>query len=302
MAWEQAVVPFQLRSIQPDLYHSPNYILPVALSCPSVVTIHDLAFLDPSVHRLRSHLYLTALTALAVRKATRIVCVSEYTRRELEAHYPHAAGRVRVVGEGVNERFKPPTEQEAAAFRARLGFEDPYLLFVGSLEPRKNLPRLIRAYEGAIAATGAGHQLVIAGGAGWRNGPLREALRHSTLRNRIHVLGYLSEAELPAAYAGAEVFLYPSLREGFGLPPLEAMACGTPVLTSNVSAIPEVVGDAALTVDPNDLGALTDGLSRLLTDVELRKQLRDRGMQRAAEFRWDRVAAQMVQVYEEAIA
>lgn len=301
-AWEQAVVPLQLRLVRPDVYHSPNYILPLAVRCPTVVTVHDLAFLDASVHRMRSHLYLTALTELALRKASRIICPSRYTRDQLEARYPHTLGRVRVVGEAVNLRFRPADAEALAALRRWIAVDDPYVLFVGTLEPRKNLPRLIQAFDLAVAETGAPHHLVIAGGSGWRQGPTFRALRDARARERIHLVGYIPDQMLPAAYSGADAFAYPSLSEGFGLPPLEAMACGCPVLTSNTSAIPEVVGDAALMADPTDVSSVARGLSVLMTDASVRKDLSARGRARAAKFSWDEVARQVVDVYREAVA
>ena len=300
--WEQAIVPLQLRHVKPDLYHSPNYILPLAVKCPTVVTIHDLAFRDASVHRLRSHLYLTVLTELALRKATLIICPSHYTGHEVETTYPHTRGRVRVVGEAVSDRFRPAGPEAIASARQWLSVDEPYVLFVGTIEPRKNLARLIRAFERAVFETGAPHHLVIAGGSGWRQAAALAALQASHVRDRIHMAGYIPDELLAGAYSGADVFAYPSLSEGFGLPPLEAMACGCPVITSNTSAIPEVVGDAAVTVDPRNEGSLTEGLSLLMTSHAMRRDLSVRGTARAASFRWDQVARQVIDVYREAVA
>ena len=144
--WEQTVVPAEVARLRPDVYHSPNYILPVAVRCPTVVTIHDLFFLDAALHRLRSHLYLSVLATQAIRRATRIICVSAYTRECLLERFPEAGSRVRVVGEGVDQRFRPPRKDEVAHAREAIGIERPYVLFVGTVEPRKNLPRLIRAF------------------------------------------------------------------------------------------------------------------------------------------------------------
>jgi glycosyltransferase involved in cell wall biosynthesis len=300
--WEQAVVPFEVARLRPDVYHSPNYILPVAIGCPTVVTIHDLFYLDSSIHRLRSHLYLTALANRAIRSATRVICVSKYTRDRLLERFPGASGRVRVIGEGVDPRFRPQGSRTMADFRERLDLDQPYVLFVGTIEPRKNLSRLIRAFETAVTKTGAPHHLVVAGARGWKDGPIRKAFEISGVRDRIHMVGYLSDADLPAAYGGADVFAYPSLAEGFGLPALEAMACGTAVLTSNNSAIPEVVGDSAVLVDPLNERDIADGLERLLCDPRERQSRSESGLRRAAGYRWDRVAEQTMAVYAEAIA
>jgi glycosyltransferase involved in cell wall biosynthesis len=298
--WEQTVVPLDVRRRRPDVYHSPNYILPAALRCPSVVTVHDLAFFDRSVHRLRSHLYLSALATFAIRRATRIICVSEYTARQLAARFPGATERVRVIGEGVHPRFRPQSSEAIQRFRRRFGLVDPYVLFVGTIEPRKNLPRLIEAFSAAVSGHAFPHRLLIAGGSGWMNGPVREAYNNSPVRDRIYFTGYLPDDELPAAYAGADIFAYPSLHEGYGLPPLEAMACATAVLTSDVTSMPEVVGDAAMMVDPTDTRAIADGLSSLLRSRSLRDELTDAGRARASAFSWGDVARKTIDVYREA--
>ncbi len=298
--WEQCVVPVQVGRMAPDVYHSPNYILPLAIRCPSIVTVHDMAFLDRSLHRLRSHLYLSLLTLLALRKAKRVVCVSGYTRDRLVERFPWTASKARVIGEGISSRFAPQAAPEVASFRARHGIERPYVLFVGTIEPRKNLPRLLRAFERVVLEEGVPHELVVAGGNGWKNDEVWATWNGSRVRERLRFAGYLDERELPAAYSGADVFAYPSLHEGFGLPPLEAMACGTPVLTSNTTALAEVAGTAAATVDPGDERALADELGRLLTDGDRRRVLADQGLDYTRRFRWDRVADEMMALYREA--
>jgi len=284
--WEQAVVPGAIARLRPDVYHSPNYILPLRLRCPTVVTVHDLAFMDRSVHRLRSHLYLTVLTTLALRRATRIICVSRFTRDRLIERFPETEARVRVVSEGVGPAFVPQQTDVVERFRRRYGVTDPYVLFVGMIEPRKNLARLIHGFGQAIGRAGTSHRLLIAGGSGWRNADVRAAYEASPVRERIHFLGYLPEEDLPAAYSGADVFAYPSFYEGFGLPLVEAMACGTAVLTSAVASIPEVVADAALTVDPRDQVEITAALVSLLSKRALRDRLAEAGLRRAGRFSW----------------
>jgi glycosyltransferase involved in cell wall biosynthesis len=298
--WEQVVVPWDVARMRPDVYHSPNYILPLAVHCPTVVTIHDLAFLDASVHRLRSHLYLSALSRIAVHKANRVICVSAYTRDQLVRHYPRAAGRTRVIGEGVAPRFRPQPRAAVDRFLERYGLRRPYVLFLGTIEPRKNLPRLIAAFEQAVRMTGTPHHLLIGGASGWKTSPVARAYEDSPLRDRIHLLGYLADQDLPAALTGADVFAYPSLQEGFGLPPLEAMACGSAVLTSTTTSLPEVVGEAALKVDPHDECAMAEGLALLLMSRAEREHLAAAGRERADEFRWDKVAEQTLAVYREA--
>ncbi len=297
--WEQTVVPFEVARLRPDVYHSPNYILPLGVRCPTVVTVHDMAFRDASLHRMRSHLYIQTLTALAARKADRIICVSRHTFDQFVEHCPHAAARARLVTEGVNPSFAPTGAEIVERFRQHHAVPERYVLFVGTFEPRKNLARLVQAFDRAIDKTDAPDHLVLVGGTGWKNDDLFAAVARSPRRDRIHVLGYLDDRDLAAAYSGCTVFAYPSISEGFGLPPLEAMACGAPVLTSDTTSLPETVGDAAVTVDPHDVDAIAGGLAQLLDDIGLREQLIAAGLERAAGFSWDSVAQRTLDIYRE---
>jgi len=298
-AWEQIVVPLELTRLRPDVYHSPNYIVPLALRCPVVVTVHDTFFLDRRWQRLKSHLYLSALTAVAVKKADRIICVSQHTFDAFTEHFPQARSRARLVGEGISSGLEPSDEPAVERFRTAHGLPDRYILFVGTVEPRKNLARLIAAYEETIRLTGAPDHLVLCGGTGWKNADVFERIEGSRLRARIHVLGYVAEEDLAAAYTGCSLFVYPSLAEGFGLPPLEAMACGAPVVTSNTTSLPETVGDAARLVDPLDIGSISDGVVEILSDEIVRKSYIEAGFARAAEMSWDAVASRTMAVYKD---
>lgn len=300
--WEQALVPFDVARLRPEVYHSPNYIVPLAIRCPTVVTVHDLAFFDRSSHRLRSRMYLGALTTIAVKRARRIICVSEFTRDGLVKRFPQVEERVRVVGEGVADSFRPQAAGVVDAFRTRHQLERPYVLFVGTIEPRKNLARLIRAFGAAVAESGVEHDLLIAGSRGWMDEEVALAHRESPIAGRIRLLGYVPDEDLAAAYSGADLFAYPSLSEGYGLPPLEAMACGTAVLTSSAGSLPEVVGNAAALVDPTDDAAMAQALSRLLLDRTERERLQAAGLAWSARFRWGRVAEETLAVYREAVA
>jgi len=298
-AWEQLIVPMDVARLKPDVYHSPNYIVPLALRCPVVVTVHDTAFLDPRLQRLKSHLYLRALTALAVKKADRIICVSRHTLEAFSEHFPQAQSRACLVGEGVSPRLAPSDPQDVRNFRSAHGLPDRYILFVGTFEPRKNLARLVAGYEHAVRLTDAPDHLVLCGGTGWKNADVFERIEHSPLRARIHVLGYVDEGTLASAYTGCSLFVYPSIAEGFGLPPVEAMACGAPVVTSNTTSLPETVGDAARLVDPFDAESIADGLVELLTDEQARHAYVAAGFARAAAMSWDTVAARTLAVYKD---
>ncbi len=296
-AWEHTLVPYSARRDGLDVFHSPNYTLPLGLPCPSVVTVHDLAFLDRRLHKARLRFYLTLLTKMSLKRADRIIAVSEYTKSEIERHFPFAEGKVSVVYSGLDPAFRNGTS--ALEGRPPAASGRPYILFVGSIEPRKNLPRLIRAFEHAMADTGLPHELVLCGPWGWRYRPVEEALERSPMRQRIRQIGYVASADLPSLYAGADLLAYPSLIEGFGFPVLEAMASGTPVLTSDCSALPEVAGGAAVTVPPTDEGAIAKGIIRILSDRSLAETLAERGRVRSAEFTWERTAAETVAIYRQ---
>ena len=233
--------------------------------------------------------------APAALRADRIVVPSQHTRNDILKLLPVEPERVVVVAGGIDPIFTPQPPASVDERLARVGLRPgEYLLFVGTIEPRKNLARLLEAME--LAGPGIG-PLVIAGGAGWNNTDIRSALARLVRAGRARDLGYVPDALRPALYAGARAFVYPSLYEGFGLPPLEAMACGTPVLTSNVSALPEVVGDAALFVSPDDVPALAGAVRRLWEDDALRADLRTRGLARARQFSWDQTARRTLDVY-----
>jgi glycosyltransferase involved in cell wall biosynthesis len=299
--WEQSVVPVQSARFGIDLYHSPSFVMPLLVSGPAVVTIHDLFYLDSSLHRRRNQLYLSVMTHLALQRASAIVAASEYTKRALLARYPHTAGRVHVIYVGVDRALRRPSRAELDAFRVRAGLGGPYVLSVGTLEPRKNLVRLIAAFERLLDHGDVPHHLVLAGASGWLTGALDKALHGSRWRQRIHCLGHVDDHDLACWYAAADLFAYPSLKEGFGVPPLEAMTLGTPVVTSNTTSLPEVVGDAALTIDPYDVEALAGAMLAVIRDRDLAEHLRQAGLCRARRFDWRETARQHIAVYEQVL-
>ena len=297
--WEQAVLPLLTRRDRLDVFHAPVNVAPLLAPCPTVVTVHDLAFLrEPGRLPARRRRYLTTMTRASVRRAARVLAVSEYTKNDLLEAFGVPPDRVVVTPLAVDETFSPPSLEALAVFRAKHGLAGPFVLYVGTLEPRKNVPGLLRAF--AEIVTEVPHELVLVGAQGWMTEEIDRALSDVRLEGRVRVTGYADDAELPLWYGAADLFVYPPFYEGFGLPPLEAMACGTPVVASAVSSLPEVADDAALLVDPADREALADAMRRVLTDPALAAELRTRGRTRAARCSWARTAVATVVAYREA--
>jgi glycosyltransferase involved in cell wall biosynthesis len=274
--------------VRSDVFFAPNFVPPPTRTRRLVLTVHDLAFkLYPGTSSMATPRWMSRLNE-SLKQASRVIVVSEQTRQDLLDLYPVEAGRVSVVPLGVDtELYRPASQGAVAAVRRRYGIEGPYVLSLTAIEPRKNLPAVIRAYS--LLDDDVRPLLVIAGPAFSQNPEiLRPALEElsAPVRGGVLLTGYVSEEEKAALLSGAEALVYPSLYEGFGLPVIEAMACGTPVLTSNVSALPETAGDAALLVDPRDVEAIADGMRSLLTDREIRRELRVAGMARASRFPW----------------
>ena len=300
LVWMGQLARLGLDNLLPDaaLFHATEHLLLPLRSVPTVLTVHDLIFRQlPTHHKPLNRWYLNLSMPLYCRQATHIIAVSECTRRDLIAAYDLPPQKITTVYEAAAPRFTSQSPETVAAARARYGLPDRYLLFVGTIEPRKNLTRLLAAFE-AIRAEGLSDGLVIVGKRGWLYDDFFARLEQSPARDAVVSPGYVPDEDLPAVYAGAQALVFPSLYEGFGLPVLEAMACGTPVVTSNVSSIPEVGGDAALYFDPVDVDAMIDVIRRLLRDPELQNCVRARGLARAAGFSWEMSAANTEVVYD----
>jgi glycosyltransferase involved in cell wall biosynthesis len=285
-----------------DVFHATNYVLPRAAQVPLVVTVHDLTLLrypELGTKQLRN---LVERTRHSVHEAKRVIADSEATRRDVIQLLGAAEEKVRAVPLGCDPEFTPG-DVEAARERVMrsFGIDRPYVLHVGTIEPRKNLERLVSAFNRARSRYDLPHLLVLAGSPGWGVRPVRQVVASEGLESIVRFTGAVSREDLLALYRAAALFAYPSLYEGFGLPALEAMACGTPVLASDVSSLPEVVGDAALTVDPADDEALAAAIARALTDGELRRRLRGAGPARARQFTWERCARETLAVYDDAV-
>jgi glycosyltransferase involved in cell wall biosynthesis len=233
---------------------------------------------------------------LFCRRASRIVAISECTKRDLVSAYGVPREKISVVYEAADPTFKPQPAGAVASACARYGLPDRYLLFVGTIEPRKNLGRLLQAFE-ALKADGLTDGLVIVGRFGWLYQRFLAQLEASPARDAVLFPGYVPDDDLPAVYTGAQAVVFPSLYEGFGLPVLEAMACGTPVVASRAASIPEIGAEAASYFDPTSVGSITDAVSHVLKDPNLQAEMRQAGFARAAQFSWDRVATETRQVY-----
>lgn len=304
-----------------DLLHV-TYNAPPLSPCPTVVTIHDISFEHyPQFFSPRDLLILRALVPWSARRAAHILTVSQHAKREIVERYALSPDKITVTYEAAGEQFQPVADPASLhAVRAKYGIPDgPFVLALGNLQPRKNIVRLVEAFGRVMNGkqlTVSGEQsgeitahrspltasLVIAGKAQWRESEVYRAVQQAGLEGRVVFPGYVDDADLPALYSAAVVFVYPSLYEGFGLPPLEAMACGTPVISSNAASLPEVVGDAALLIDPADSEALAQALHDVLTQPALQADLRQRGLRRAAQFSWQRCAAETLAVYSAVLA
>jgi glycosyltransferase involved in cell wall biosynthesis len=264
-----------------------------------VITVHDLSYLFfPQGFRTLNRNYLQTFTRLSVRQARRVIAVSESTKRDLVQQYGLSPGKVDVVHNGVDPGFRPLPADEVAAFRREEGLPGQFILFVGTLEPRKNVVRLVEAYARLPKDR---PPLMLVGGKGWLYDEIFSRVEALGLSSVVRFVGYVPADALPWWYNAADLFVYPSLYEGFGLPPLEAMACGTAVISSTASSLPEVVGQAGLLIDPADAEALAKAMEQVLADREMRKEMRSSGLAQAQNFSWEKTARQTVESYRRAL-
>ena len=301
IGWMQMRASAALASLQPDVAHFTNGMIPFGSPVPTVVTVHDMSLrLYPRCHPLRRLLLNRPLMHVAIRQAAAIVTVSHSARRDLLNLHGVSPDRVSVVHEAASPVFRPIADRAMLDdIRAKYSLPERFILYVGTIEPRKNLMRLMTAFSNARRA-GIPHQLVCVGPYGWASRDLSGHIERLGIRDAVHFTGYVPFEHLPAIYNLGEFFSFPSLYEGFGLPVVEAMACGIPVLTSKTSSLGEVAGDAAETIDPTDTDAMTDAIRRLATDGDLRRERSDLGLRRARSFSWTQTAREMLTVYHRA--
>ncbi len=307
-AWRLSVLASQISRIpyvplqQPlsgmRLYHATEHLLP-RLALPTVMTVHDLIFERyPQHHKLTNRAFLRVGMPLFVRAATHIIAVSHHTAHDLNSIYNVPANKVEVIYEGVEAEFQPADPARIEAIRTRYSPDRPYLLMLGTLEPRKN-HHLALTSLAQLKAQGYSHRLVIGGGKGWLFEPISALVKSMDLTNDVIFTGYVPSEDLPVLYSAATALLLPSHYEGFGLPLLEAMACGTPVVCSRASSLPELAADAALLIDPNDVDSLTAAVRQIIDQPDLAATLRQRGLLQASKFTWEAAALQTAQLYHE---
>ena len=302
LIWMQTLAPGLLRRVGADVAHFTNGMMPVVSSVPTVVTIHDMSLtMYPGYHPRRRVLLNRPLVDFAARCANAIITVSESARRDIVRLYGVEASRVHVVHEAAAPEFRPIADSATLTrVRATYGLAERFILYVGTIEPRKNLPMLIEAFAARRRSGDLPHQLVCAGPYGWLSADVERLLQRLQLKDAVRITGYVPFADLPAIYSLAEMFVFPSVYEGFGLPVVEAMACGTPVITADVSALAEVGGNAVARVPTLDALALGEELVALARNPDRRAHLSALGRQRAQTFSWQRAALATLAVYRRA--
>ena len=297
IVWEQTVSPWWALRDRLDVTHSFLNVSPLLAPVGHVLTIHDLSYIvEPSAHPWRRRLYLTTMSRLSARRARVILADSRATRRDIVEHFHIDPSKIRVVYAAADADMRPLERELVEDFRGKKGLPREYLLYLGTLEPRKNVDVLVRAF-GELRRSGYTGELVLAGARGWGYAAIDAAIEAEGLAAVVHFAGYVPREEQPLWYNSAQVFIYPSAYEGFGLPVLEAMACGTPVITTTSSSLPEVAGDACVLTAPGDAGELASALSQLTKSGEHRETLRGAGIARATHFSWDVAADKCRQAY-----
>lgn len=303
MVLARSLAGLSMDDLLPDaaLFHATEHLLPPLKRTPSILTVHDLIYERfPKHHKIANYLYLRAAMPIFCRRARAIIAVSESTKNDLVRLYDIDPRRIHVISEASAPHFGPQTAGRIEAVRARYGLPSRYIVTVGTIEPRKNLARLVDAC-GPLFDEGLVDALVIVGSRGWLYEGFFRHLESIPWRDRVIFPGFVQDEDLPAVYAGASVTAQPSLYEGFGLPVLEAMACESPVCTSNVSSLPEVGGDAARYFDPEDTDSITVTLREVLMDEALQREMALRGSERAAEYSWERAARETLTLYQRVI-
>ncbi|GAA0129021.1 glycosyltransferase family 1 protein [Methanococcus maripaludis] len=285
-----------------DIIHSPENATPfTTIRSKKVITVYDdIPFHFPEYFTKSTRYRHELLLQKTLNSSDKIISISENTKRDVINHFKIPEDKIKVIPLAANENFKKVDENETSKIKSKYNINFPFILYVGTLEPRKNIPSLLNAFY-IIKKQGIPHKLVIAGGKGWKYKEIFETIDKLNLQNDVIFTGYVPDEDLPGLYNAADLFVYPSLYEGFGLPPLEAMQCGTPVITSNTSSLPEVVGDAGIMINPYDVDELANKMYEVLTNEKLRKEMSKKGLERAKLFSWKKCAEEHLKVYEEVL-
>jgi len=300
--WEFLTLPLNIWTSKPDLFHALSLQAPIYCTCPLIVTI-----LDPSVLLFPQYFnwwfrnHSRYILPLVARRADMIITISEFSKNEIHRYLNIPLEKIVVTYVGVSALFTKYKNNDAriANFCARNQIEQPFILHVGSFEPRKNIPALLEAYAILKKRGICQHRLVFTGGTRWKSSGIISKIDELGLQNDISILGYIPEEELPVLYNAADLLVYPSLYEGFGMPVVEAMACGCPVITSNTTSLPEITGMAGIIVDPNNYRELADAISLVIQDSQLKQKMRRQGLEQANFFSWERCAQQTMSIYKQ---
>jgi len=301
--WMQTQLPFILKRDGVDVLHSPCYNTPLLSGVPSVVTIHDMSSsIFPRQFVLKHRLIYSTLVPMAARKAARIIAVSTQTKEDIVRIFNVPEERVDVILEAANKEYYRRGGDEVGEIRKKYGIDSKYVLFVGTLQPRKNVVRLIKAYAcmNAERDNGTEYKLVLAGKKGWFYKEIFETVKRLGIEEKVQFLGHVPGEDLPPLYSGASLFVFPSLYEGFGLPPLEAMSCGAPVIAADNSCFPEILGDAAILVDAESEESMKDGMLKALYDEAFHEKMMQDGFSRAKQFSWEKTAKETIESYRKA--
>lgn len=303
IVWEQLIQPVALAQLRPDVYHAPAYVAPLLTRQPTVVTVHDLSFIRfPESLSTSRRSYLQTLTRLSCQRAAQVIAVSQSTAQDVMALLKIAPEKITVAISGVNlDEFRPLETAQIERFRQQQGLPRRFLLHLGTLEPRKNLPMLLRAYAALPQSLRDEVHLVLAGGKGWDYQAIFETVENFHMAAHVHFPGYVEKDHLPLWYNAADALVYPSIFEGWGLPVVEAMACGRPTLVSDVSSLPEAAGETGLKLPPDDESAWTEALRQAITDADWRAKSGQAGLTRVQQFTWQAAATATVHAYQKAI-
>ena len=300
--WEQMVLPIYSRKDRLDLFHYTDHALSLLFrKCPIIITVHDIAYIRfPDLLNKSRQIYKKYILDLSIKRADIIIADSHSTKRDIIEFFNVDEKKIKVVHLGVESRFRPISNVED--YRTRNNLPSKMILNIGTLEPRKNVVTLIKAFKKLQERGPKDYVLVIAGGKGWLYKKIFEEIKSSGVEQSIRLLGVVRDEDLPLLYNCADLFVYPSLYEGFGLPPLEAMACGVPIITSNTSSLPEVVGNAGLMVDPLDINSFCEAIYNVLEDKELKHRMSRDGLKRSKMFTWDKMMNEVLEVYNEVLS